>query len=74
MGNDSLIDIMLSIFIHPKSLQSNFSREHAYSVARLASLGLISTGYPLPTGGISYGHHWRLTHKGLKILTAAGAP
>jgi hypothetical protein len=73
MGTDTLIDVMLEVFITPKSLQSNYVRDHSYEMARLASIGLVSTGYPTPSGEVVYGHHWRLTHKGLRLLTSAGA-
>jgi hypothetical protein len=72
MVADTLIDVMLEVFITPKALQSNYVREHSYEMARLACIGLISTSYPLPSGELAYGYHWRLTHKGLRLLTAAG--
>lgn len=63
MGRHTLIDVLSEIHGYPKSLQSNFVREHSHNVARLASLGLITTAI-----GGTYGNHWRCTFKGLRVL------
>lgn len=63
MGAHTLIDTLSAIHESPKSLQSNFCRIHAQEVARLASLGLITTALKG-----SYGTKWRLTFKGLRVL------
>jgi hypothetical protein len=63
MGEHTLIDILAAIHESPQSLQSNFCRTHSHSVARLASLGLITTAIKG-----TYGSKWRLTFKGLRVL------
>ena len=65
MGPDplTLIDVLASIHKKPRRLQSNFVRDNAYEVARLASLGLITTHFQG-----AYGHDWRCTYKGLRVL------
>ena len=68
MGSDplttpDLLDILQEIYRHPKRLQSNFIRDHAYEVGRLASLGLITTRYL-----DAFGHHWRVTFTGLRVI------
>jgi hypothetical protein len=63
MGRHTLIDVLEEIFIQPKKLQSNYVRLYAYEVARLASLGLITTAYKK-----TYGDVWRCNHKGLLVL------
>lgn len=65
-GPAALIDVLREIYSHPKRLQSNFARDHAHAIARLASCGLISTELP-PASGM-YGYHWRVTMKGLRVL------
>lgn len=61
--HSTLIDVLGAIHEAPRSLQSNFCRTHAHSVARLASLGLITTAIKG-----TYGSKWRLTFKGLRVL------
>ena len=63
MGTDTLIDVLSAIYEKPRSLQSNYVRSYAQDVARLASLGLITTAVK---GG--YGSLWRCTYKGLRVL------
>ena len=63
MGGNALMGVLASIHRFPKKLQSNFARVHAYEVGRLASLGLITT-----REGEGYGHSWRVTYKGLRVL------
>ena len=61
--SNPLMAVLASIHRYPKKLQSNFARDHAYEVARLASLGLITT-----REGDGFGHSWRCTYKGLRVL------
>jgi hypothetical protein len=63
MGANTLILLLVEIYASPKKLQSNFVRDNSYGVARLASLGLISTAI-----NGTFGHHWRVTYKGLRLL------
>lgn len=63
MEADSLMDVLMTIYTRPRSLQSNFARHHSYAIARLASLGLITTAV-----GETFTHNWRLTLKGLRVL------
>lgn len=63
MGTNSLIDTLAAIYDSPKSIQSDFFRANAQEVARLASLGLITTALKG-----SYGTVWRPTFKGLRVL------
>lgn len=67
MGADALtpLDALAAIQTQPKKLQSNFCRDNAVAVARLASLGLITTRI-----GDLFGNEWRPTWKGLKVLDA----
>ena len=62
----SLLDILLEIYRKPCSLQANFVREFSHSFARLASCGLITSELP-PSSG-SFGNHWRVTLKGLRVI------
>ena len=64
MTQDSLIDNLHETFRSPKALQSNYVRDHACAFARLACLGLITTAWKN-----TYGNHWRITHKGLRVLS-----
>ena len=68
MGPDPLtfLDVLKVIHTSPQRLQSNFIREHSQIVGRLASCGLITTEIPLTRG--MFGHHWRLTLKGLRVV------
>ena len=63
MGGYSLINVLQEIHTVPKALQSDFCRDNARSVARLASLGLITSAIKG-----SFGNHWRCTFKGLRVL------
>lgn len=63
MGRDTLINTLRGIYDRPKALQSNFSRDNAHWVGRLASLGLITTSI-----NGSFGNYWRITYKGLRVL------
>lgn len=63
MGADALMNTLRGIYDKPKSLQSNFIRVNCHWVARLASLGLITTAIKG-----TYGNHWRVTFKGLRVL------
>lgn len=63
MGGNALMIVLRDIHDKPRRLQSDFCRTYAYEVARLASLGLITTRL-LDV----YGHHWRCTFKGLRLL------
>ena len=63
MGTDTLIDTLGAIYASPPALQSNFVRDNTRGVARLASLGLITTAI-----GDSFGNHWRVTYRGLRVL------
>ena len=63
MGRHTLIDVLTEIFIKPRALQSNFSREHSHEIARLASVGLITTAFKG-----TFGNHWRCNVKGLRVL------
>lgn len=47
------------------ALQSNFARQHATTVALMASQGWLSTIDP---DGTAYRGHWRLTQAGLTAL------
>lgn len=57
----------------PKRLQSNFVRDNAWEIARLASCGLITTAITLNCGEAVYGHFWRCTWKGLRVLELGDA-
>ena len=59
----NLMEVLGQIYFYPKKLQSNFCREHSWAIARLASLGLITTKLPQ-----HYGHSWRMTAKGLIVI------
>lgn len=65
MGSNplDLMDILREIYRHPRRLQSDFVRDHPYEVARLASLGLITTRLMN-----DFGHHWRVTFTGLRVI------
>ncbi len=63
MGRNSLVEILQSIYVAPRALQSVFFRDNAHAVCRLASLGLITTAI-----NGSFGNHWRITYKGLRVL------
>lgn len=60
---ETLIDVLAACYAHPKKLQSNYSRDNAYAVARLASLGHITTRI-----GDSFGDSWRPTSQGVALL------
>ena len=64
MVRHTLIDNLQETFKSPKALQSNYVRDNANAFARLACLGLISTAFKG-----TYGNHWRITHKGLRVLS-----
>lgn len=70
MGSNPLIEVLQEIYRHPKRLQSNFCREQAHTVGRLASAGLISTEIPANSG--MFGYHWRVTLNGLRVLELTG--
>lgn len=63
MGTHTLIDILQGIYQQPRKLQSNYCRDYPMQVARLASLGLITTRI-----GDSFGNLWRITYKGLRVV------
>jgi hypothetical protein len=59
------LDVLSTVNERPRRLQSNFCRDNAVTVGRLASLGLITTRI-----GSLFGNEWRCTWKGLKVLDA----
>lgn len=63
-----MLDVLHRAYIAPFSLQSNFARENAQTVAALASMGLIST----KISENSFGTLWRCTFEGVLKLTAKG--
>ena len=67
MGGNALIEVLRDIHLAPKRLQSNFVRDNAQVVARLASCGLITTRFNIDDLTF-YGHHWRVTYSGLRVL------
>ena len=56
------------VFLAPRSIQSDFSRERAQEVAALASQGYITTCQAKDT----YGRQWRITPTGQTVLVARG--
>lgn len=63
MPRDTLIDVLAACYANPRKLQSNYARDNAYAVARLASLQLITTRI-----GDSFGDTWRPTAAGVALL------
>lgn len=64
----ALFNALHKAYLSPFSLQSNFARENAQTVAALASMGLISTKVSENT----FGTLWRCTFEGVLKLTAKG--
>jgi len=65
---DLLAEVLLTAFLSPFKLQSDFARESAQEVAALACMGLIST----QEGPQQYGRKWRITGTGLDKLRELG--
>lgn len=65
MGRDSLIEVLAACYAAPKKLQSNYVRDNAYAVARLASLNLLTTRID-----DAFGDAWRVTAEGLALVEA----
>lgn len=57
-----------SIYLAPRTVQSDFARENAQQLGSLASQGCIST----KEGRNTYGRLWRITPPGLQQLIAHG--
>lgn len=72
MGGHALIDVLREIHLAPKRLQSNYVRDHAQLVARLASTGLITTRFDID-GLTFFGVAWRVTYSGLRVLELSDA-
>lgn len=60
----TLTNVLLELYLHPSTVQSNFARENAQEVAALASLGMISTS----EGRRAFGRTWRVTADGYELL------
>lgn len=63
----TLLDVLTEIHKSPRRLQSNFARDHCVMVARLASCGLITTRFT-SQGATFFGHSWRVTYPGLRVI------
>jgi proline dehydrogenase len=62
------LDTLYSLFLAPRTVQSDFSRSNAEQMAALASQGLISTRETKTT----HGRLWRITPPGINTLIAHG--
>lgn len=62
--NEKVKDVLTRAYLEPFALQSDFARENAYLIARLASEGLITTKTP---SGV-HGRRWLITLPGLALL------
>lgn len=62
------LDVLHSVYLAPRTIQSDFARQWAYEVALLASRGHITT----QTSGEKYGRQWRTTQTGLAVLATHG--
>jgi hypothetical protein len=60
----TLTKILHEIYLRPKAVSANFSREKASSIAALASSGYIST----KEARYVYGRLWRVTALGYELL------
>lgn len=60
---DKDMRVLQAIYHHPKTLQSNYVRKHSELVAKLASLGLITTN-----SGYSFGKVWLVTASGIAAI------
>lgn len=67
MGANPLIEVLREVHLAPKRLQSNYARDHAQVMARLASCGLITTRFTA-NGETFFGQSWRVTYSGLRVL------
>lgn len=62
---DAELETLYSIYLAPRTLQSDFSRQWAFEIGVLASQGHITT----QVGTDKYGRLWRCTQTGLALLT-----
>lgn len=62
------LDALHTLYLAPRTVQSDFCRTWAQEVASLASQGLITTKEKKDT----YGRLWRITPPGLNQLIAFG--
>ena len=63
-----LIEVLQEAYLRPFSLQSDYARRNAQTVAKLASLKLITTQ---ESPGV-HGKLWRITLTGLQRLSDEG--
>ena len=62
------LDTLYALFLAPRTVQSDFARQHAAEVASLASQGLITT----KEAPDCYGRLWRITPVGQNSLISYG--
>lgn len=62
------LDTLHTLYLAPRTVQSDFARERAQEVGALASQGLITT----KEGKDTYGRLWRITPPGQNQLIAHG--
>ena len=66
--NAETLATLQTIYLAPRTVQSDFAREHAQSIAALASQGFVST----KEARNAYGRLWRITPPGQQQLIAHG--
>lgn len=66
--DDKTLLALQSIYLAPRTVQSDFAREYAQQIAALASQGCVST----KEGRNTYGRLWRITPPGIQQLIAHG--
>lgn len=66
--DDKTLGALHAIYLAPRTVQSDFAREHAQQIGALASQGCVST----KEGRNNYGRLWRITPPGLQQLIAHG--
>lgn len=66
--NAETLEALHTIYLAPRTVQSDFAREHAQDIGALASQGLITTKEARNV----YGRLWRITPPGHQQLIAHG--
>lgn len=66
--DEKTLHALQTIYLAPRTVQSDFAREYAQQIGSLASQGCISTKEDRNT----YGRLWRITPPGLQQLIAHG--
>jgi hypothetical protein len=68
MNRNTFNEILLRVYKHGLSIQSNAARTFDQEIAAMASSGLITT----KEAPHSYGRIWRITEEGLGLLREEG--